>query len=55
MKYFDKHLFQCVGCGHIWILGSNIFITDKQYNEWVEEVLFQHAKIAYERRKKDDK
>lgn len=54
MLYFDKHIFSCINCGHIWVLGSDKFITEKQYIKWMEEVNTHHTQISDKRKKRDD-
>lgn len=51
MTYFDKYMIACVKCGHIWIIGSNKFISDQHYWAWAIEVYEAHKKIHEEKDK----
>ncbi len=42
---YDTHRLSCSYCKHVWILVSNGYIKDEEYDNWIKEALIQHTKI----------
>lgn len=46
---FEVELFICQGCGHRWILVSNIPISNKLRIAWLNKCEYQHKRIQNEK------
>jgi len=44
-KPYDKEQINCTGCGHRWILISDIEISDMIHELWLIRVWQQHVDI----------
>ena len=49
-NWFEKEIFNCLSCGHTWILRSNNYITSVQRMYWLIKVLREHLETNKEKK-----
>ena len=53
-KYYDIQKISCLFCRHLWILGSDKLITNKESLEWMKEALMEHEFIRQKREEENE-